>query len=74
MTTVALSSRMRNNFSHIGNICSTNTYYVTVECEDNEHYDFEVDADSYGEACAIADSIAQDMYINIRFIQVELVA
>lgn len=69
-----MSSRLRNKFSHLGNICSSNTYYVTVECEDNEHYNFEVDADSYGEACSIADSIAQDMYIDIIFIQVEQVA
>lgn len=66
-----MTSRLRHNIRHIGNICSSNTYYVTVECEDNEFYYFEVDADSYGEACTIADSLAQDMYIDIRFIQVE---
>lgn len=72
MTTIAMSSRMRQHRHHIGNICSTNTYNVTVECEDNEQYNFEVDANSYGEACVIADSMAQDMYVDIHFIQVEL--
>lgn len=74
MTTIAMSSKLRHGLSHMGNICSSNTYYVTVECEDNEYYNFEVDADSYGEACTIADGIAQDMYINILFIMVEQVA
>lgn len=63
---------MNRNMTHLGNICSMNTYNVTVECEDNEHYEFEVDADSYGEACSIADSIAQDMCINVQFIQVQV--
>lgn len=69
-----MTSSLRHNLRHIGNICSTNTYYVTVECEGNESYSFEVDADSYGEACTIADSMAQDMYVDIIFIQVEQVA
>ncbi|MBQ6188788.1 MAG: hypothetical protein IJK45_01280 [Bacteroidaceae bacterium] len=74
MTTIAMTSRLYHSVSHIGNICSSSTYHVTVECEDNEFYYFEVDADSYGEACTIADSMAQDMYINIRFILVEQIA
>ena len=74
MTTIAMKSMMNRNRTHVGNICSSNTYYVTVECEDNDQYDFEVDADSYGEACAIADSIAQDMYINVQYIQVQQIA
>lgn len=74
MTTITMTSKLRHHYHHIGNICSSNTYQVTVECEDNEQYHFEVDAESYGEACAIADSMAQDMYVDIHFIQVEQVA
>ena len=70
-----MKSKIRNNFTqHVGNLCSSNTYNVTVECEDNEYYDFEVDANSYGEACSIAESIAQEMYVDIIFIQVQQVA
>lgn len=35
MTTIAMTSRLYHSVSHIGNICSSNTYHVTVECEDN---------------------------------------
>ena len=69
-----MKSRMNRNFTHLGNICSMNSYFVTVECEDNEHYEFEVDADSYSEACSIADSLAQDMCCNILYIQVQQAA
>lgn len=70
-----MKSKIRNNFTqHVGNLSSSNTYNVTVECEDNEYYDFEVDANSYGEACSIAESIAQEMYVDIIFIQVQQVA
>lgn len=72
MTTTFMTSPLRDTFrQHVGNLSSSNTYSVSVECEDNEHYDFEVDADSYGEACTIAESIAQEMYVDIIFIQVE---
>lgn len=75
MTTISMKSKIRNNFTqHVGNLSSSNTYNVTVECEDNEYYDFEVDANSYGEACSIAESIAQEMYVDIIFIQVQQVA
>lgn len=69
-----MKSKMNRNLTHLGNICSINTYNVLVESEDNEHYEFEVDADSYSEACSIADSIAQDMCINIQYIQVQVAA
>ncbi len=56
MTTISMKSQFRNSVKqHIGNISSWNTYNVTVECEDNEYYEFEVDADTYGEACTIAE-------------------
>lgn len=75
MTTIAMKSRMnRDIFQRRGNICSMNTYYCTVECEDNEQHSFEVDADSYGEACAIADSLAQELCANIQLIQVQQLA
>ena len=75
MTTLTMKSRISGSFKqHVGNLSSWNTYNVRVECEDNEHYDFEVDADSYGQACSIAESIAQEMYTDIIFIQVEQVA
>jgi hypothetical protein len=53
---------------------SYNTYNVTVACEDNEYYEFEVDADSYGEACSIAESRAMEMYIDIIYITVDQAA
>jgi len=75
MTTLAMNSKFNNNFTqHIGNLSSWNTYNVTVECEDNEYYQFEVDADSYGEACMIAESRAMEMYVDILYIIVEQAA
>ncbi|MBP3756281.1 MAG: hypothetical protein J6I61_03270 [Prevotella sp.] len=75
MTTVSMKYQTRNSFKqHVGNISSWNTYNVTVECEENEHYDLEVDANTYGEACAIAESIAQEKFVDILYIQVEQVA
>jgi hypothetical protein len=75
MTTLTLKSRINGNFKqHVGNFRSYNTYNVRVECEDNEQYDFEVDADTYGQACSIAESLAMEMYNDIIFIQVEQVA
>ena len=75
MTTISMKTQFRNNFKqHIGNLNSWNTYNVTVECEDNEYYEFEVDADTYGEACTIAESRAMEMYVDIIYISVEQVA
>ena len=75
MTTLTMKSRNRNSFyQHIGNLRTKNTYNVTVECEDNEYYNFEVDADTYGEACTIAESRAMEMYVDISYIVVELAA
>jgi|GEM_PF-2162714 len=75
MTTLAMNSKFNNSFKqHIGNLSSWNTYNVTVECEDNEFYQFEVDADSYGEACTIAESRAMEMYVDILYIIVEQAA
>ena len=70
-----MKSRVRNSFrQHVCNFRSQNTYNVTVECEDNEYYNFEVDADSYGEACTIAESRAMEMYVDIIYIVVEQAA
>ena len=75
MTTITMKSEIHSRIKqHIGNLSSFNTYGVQVECEDNEHYDFEVDANSYGEACTIAESMAHEMYVDILYIQVEQVA
>jgi len=75
MTTLMMKSRKRNRFNqHIGNLRSQNLYNVTVECEDNEYYNFEVEADTYGEACSIAESRAMEMYVDIIFMEVEHVA
>lgn len=75
MTTVAMTSQLRSNFrQHVGRFNSWNIYNVTVNCEDNEYYDFEVSADSYGEACTIAESLAQEMYNDIVLIQIEQAA
>jgi hypothetical protein len=75
MTTTTMTSHHRHSFrQHLGRITSYNTYNVTVACEDNEYYEFEVDADSYGEACSIAESRAMEMYINILYITVDQAA
>lgn len=75
MITVSMKSQFRSRFyQHVGNLGSQNTYNVTVECEDNEFYEFEVDADSYGEACTIAESRAMEMYVDIIYITVEQAA
>ena len=70
-----MTSHDRHSFrQHLGRMTSYNTYNVTVVCEDNEYYEFEVDADSYGEACSIAESRAMEMYINILYITVDQAA
>jgi hypothetical protein len=75
MTTTSLTSLNRKSFRrYYGSKRSYNTYNVTVECEDNEYYEFEVDADSYGEACAIAETRAMEMYVDIIYITVEQAA
>ncbi len=75
MITVSMKSQFHSRFcQHVGNLVSQNTYNVTVECEDNEFYEFEVDADSYGEACTIAESRAMEMYMDIIYITVEQAA
>lgn len=70
MTTSSISRNSRYNRYRR----STNSYSVTVECEDNEYYEFDVDAESYGEACSIAERRAMEMYVDIIYIQVEQTA
>lgn len=74
MTTIAMTSKMNRNRFNTGNVFNKNTYYVTVECEDNEQHNFEVDAESYNEAYAIAGQRAMANYNDIIFIDVQLSA
>lgn len=74
MTTIAMTSKMNRNRHNSRNAFSKNTYYVTVECEDNEQHTFEVDAKSYAEAYAIAGKRAMACYNDIIFIDVQLSA
>ncbi len=74
MTTIAMTSKMNQTHYNSGNEFSMNTYYVIVECEDNEQHTFEVDAKSYNEAYAIAGKRAMALYNDIIFINVQLTA
>lgn len=69
-----MTSKMNQTRYNTGNVFDKNTYFVTVECEDNEWHTFEVDANSYNEAYAIAGRRAQARYNNIIFVDVQLTA
>lgn len=74
MTTIAITSKMNQTRYNSGNVFDKNTYFVTVECEDNERHTFEVDAKSYNEAYSIAGRRAQAQYSDIIYVDVQLTA
>lgn len=45
-------------------------YQVVVNTEDGGSYEYEVEADSYGEAAEIAEQRANDLMEDITFIEV----
>lgn len=49
-----------------------NIFQVVVNGEDGECAEYEVEADSYAEATAIAENLASDSMINISVIEVYL--
>ncbi len=63
-----LTSGKRNHKCYIAT--SSLIYQATVYGEDDEQMSFEVEADSYAEACAIAENRANDSMINISYIDV----
>jgi len=74
MTTIAMTSKMNQTRYNSGNVYDKNTYFVTVECEDNERHTFEVDAKSYNEAYTIAGRRALAQYSDIIYVDVQLTA
>lgn len=74
MTTIAMTSKMNRTHYNSGNVFNKNTYLATVECEDNEWHEFEVDANSYNEAYAKAGRRAQAQYSDIIYVDVQLTA
>ena len=63
-----LTSEKRNRKCFIAK--SSLLYQATVYAEDDEQLSFEVEADSYAEACRIAENRANDSMINILWIDV----
>ena len=47
-----------------------NLYQVIVNGEDGEYYDWEIEADSYGEASAKGEEFARDLLVDIQYIEV----
>ncbi|MBO5626783.1 MAG: hypothetical protein J5953_13480 [Prevotella sp.] len=48
---------------------SYNLYKVVINGEDGEYYEYEVEADSYGEASTIGESLAAGL-LDIQYIEV----
>lgn len=49
---------------------SQNLYQVEVNGEDGDYITFEVTADSYAEATAIAESMAMDVMVDIQYVTI----
>ena len=49
-----------------------NFYSVVVNTEDGESYDYEVEADTFAEATKIAEGFANDLMVDITYIEVYL--
>ena len=49
---------------------SYNLYRAVINGEDGECLDYEIEADSYGEASAKAEMLAADAMVDITFIEI----
>jgi hypothetical protein len=47
-----------------------NLYQVIVNTEEGEHYEYEVEADTFAKATEIAEGLANDLMTDITFIEV----
>ena len=47
-----------------------NLYNVVVNGEDGEYYEWEVEAESYGEASSKGEEFARDLMVDIQYIEV----
>ena len=63
--TMGFNRKRRVSFPH-------DIYQVVVNGEDGEYAEYEVEADSYAEATAMAENLAADSMINISYIEVYL--
>ena len=52
---------------------SSNLYQVVINGEDGEYIEYEIEADSHSEACAKAEALAADSFIDISYIEVYLI-
>ncbi len=50
--------------------CSYNLYRAVINGEDGESLDYEIEADSYGEASAKAEMLAADAMVDITYIEI----
>ena len=46
-----------------------NLYQVTVNGEDGEYYEWQIEADNYGEASAKGEEFARDLMVDIQYIE-----
>lgn len=49
---------------------STNLYQAIINGEEGEYYEYEIEANSFAEASAIAEMYAADIMVDIRYIEV----
>lgn len=61
------SCKLRHQKYYMGNF-----YSVVVNTEDGESYDYEVEADTFAEATKIAEGFANDLMVDITYIEVYL--
>ena len=47
-----------------------NLYQVTVNGEDGEYYEWQIEAENYGEASAKGEEFARDLMVDIQYIEV----
>ena len=52
---------------------SANLYQVIINGEDGEYLEYEIEADSYGEASAKAELLAADNMVDISYIEAYLI-
>jgi hypothetical protein len=64
-TSVFTHSRLHGKRYYAGNL-----YTVRVNGEDNEYYEFEVEADTFAEATELAENMAYDLMVNVTYVEV----
>ena len=64
-TSVFTHSRLYSQRYYPGNL-----FYVVINCEDGEYYEYEVEADTFAKATEIAEGMANDLMADITFIEV----